>query len=255
MLQAKRENDHVYYKRPPQAVPSLHPPQRLVKTSPFVLPQPHPITSDLASLDAFSAAPTPLPDLSTAATQAPLAQTTVSASQIPTENGQPSCELWWFTAKILPQSHRHKLDSHYVASSGNLPGIDARLMLGGYRLYEALWASGRKVISSLIKSVVQQGSWIVRFHRLAALCNTCGVFCSIRWEASWGGKRGREASMLEMAAGHHCHAHPCSPHGCWHCNLAGPPAGKNRLLSHWWVPQVETIRNTILWTLSQKPVS
>ena len=58
-MQAKRENDHVYYKRPPHELPHLQKAQRLVKVSPFTLPNPHPIISELAKLDAFSASPLP----------------------------------------------------------------------------------------------------------------------------------------------------------------------------------------------------
>ena len=49
----KRENEHVYYQRPPQELPALPEGKRMAKATPFVLPPPAPLLTDFGTLDVF----------------------------------------------------------------------------------------------------------------------------------------------------------------------------------------------------------
>lgn len=56
-MQAAKENEHVYYQRPPQEVPALLEPRRLVAATALPLPQAAASVKELTALDAFAAVP------------------------------------------------------------------------------------------------------------------------------------------------------------------------------------------------------
>jgi hypothetical protein len=80
LMQAKRENDNLYYQRPPQMLPSLQPPQRMVKPILWVLPPIHPCLQELTSLDAFSSVPEDVtPEAGPSVSPHPAAETSSTA--------------------------------------------------------------------------------------------------------------------------------------------------------------------------------
>ena len=59
-MQAKKENDHVYFQRVPAESPALPQPRKVIPdTGSYMLPAPHPIVSELRAPKAFSAEPIP----------------------------------------------------------------------------------------------------------------------------------------------------------------------------------------------------
>ena len=58
-LQAKKDNENVYYQRPPRELPALAEPRRLVTPAALTLPPAAPSVLELRSIDAFAASAPP----------------------------------------------------------------------------------------------------------------------------------------------------------------------------------------------------
>lgn len=82
-VQAKRENDTVYFQRVPAELPRLVEGRRLVNATPLVLPQPPESLRELFSLDAFAASPTTVRE----APPGPAAPASTSAAVAPAVAG------------------------------------------------------------------------------------------------------------------------------------------------------------------------